>query len=144
LRDVVRYWQELNKGCDCVFGSRFLKGGGVIDYPFIKLKINRLANLFLRLLFGIKLNDTTNAFKPIAAKSSKAAARSSPALQPHRRVAPQGHRPRLLLDRHPITWRNRRTGVAKLKSKRWAAATSSSASSLARKVFQPRRLSKTD
>jgi dolichol-phosphate mannosyltransferase len=32
-RDVVRYWNELNKGWDCVFGSRFIKGGGVIDYP---------------------------------------------------------------------------------------------------------------
>src|SRR5689334_20040184 len=36
-RDVVRYWQELNNGFDCVFGSRFIKGGGVIDYPFAKL-----------------------------------------------------------------------------------------------------------
>src|SRR5215472_3339945 len=32
-RDVVRYWKELGKGWDCVFGSRFAKGGGVIDYP---------------------------------------------------------------------------------------------------------------
>ena len=32
-RDVVRYWQELQNGYDCVFGSRFMKGGGVIDYP---------------------------------------------------------------------------------------------------------------
>src|SRR5437879_2831701 len=61
-RDVVRYWNELNKGVDCVFGSRFLKGGGVIDYPFVKLALNRLANTFLRLLFRMKLNDTTNAF----------------------------------------------------------------------------------
>ena len=43
-RDVVRYWQELNQGWDCVFGSRFMKGGGVIDYPKFKLLINRLAN----------------------------------------------------------------------------------------------------
>ena len=61
--DVVHYWQELNKGYDCVFGSRFSKGGGVIDYPFPKLLLNRVANLFVKLLFGIKLNDTTNAFK---------------------------------------------------------------------------------
>ncbi|HBJ34918.1 MAG TPA: cell wall biosynthesis glycosyltransferase, partial [Planctomycetaceae bacterium] len=61
-RDVVRYWQLLNEGYDAVFGSRFMKGGGVIDYPWLKLKINRLANAFIRLLFGIKLNDTTNAF----------------------------------------------------------------------------------
>src|SRR5262249_15019730 len=62
-RDVARYWQTLNQGWDCVFGSRFIKGGGVIDYPSIKLVLNRLANLFLKMLFAIRLNDTTNAFK---------------------------------------------------------------------------------
>src|SRR5207237_2442221 len=62
-RDVVRYWQKLNEGYDCVFGSRFIKGGGVIDYPKFKLFLNRLANYFLKILFRIKLNDTTNAFK---------------------------------------------------------------------------------
>jgi len=62
-RDVVRYWQTPNEDWDCVFGSRFLKGGGVIDYPWVKLQVNRLANAFLRLLFNISFNDTTNAFK---------------------------------------------------------------------------------
>ncbi len=62
-RDVVLYWEKLNKGYDCVFGSRLIKGDGVIDYPFIKYWLNRLANLFIRILFAIKLNNTTNAFK---------------------------------------------------------------------------------
>ena len=62
-RDVVRYWRILQEGHDCVFGSRFTKGGGVIDYPRIKYAVNRLANWFVRTLFGIRLNDTTNAFK---------------------------------------------------------------------------------
>ena len=50
-RDAVRYWKLLNEGWDCVFGSRFVKGGGVIDYPRVKLFVNRLANLFIRLHF---------------------------------------------------------------------------------------------
>jgi dolichol-phosphate mannosyltransferase len=61
-RDVVRYWKVLNEGYDCVFGSRFIAGGGVIDYPKVKLWVNRMANLFIRIVFKIKLNDTTNAF----------------------------------------------------------------------------------
>jgi dolichol-phosphate mannosyltransferase len=62
-RDVVQYWHELNRGWDCVFGSRFIKGAGLINYPKFKLWINRLANFFLKTVFAIKLNDTTNAFK---------------------------------------------------------------------------------
>ena len=60
---AVRYWQVLNEGWECVFGSRFVKGGEVIDYPKIKLLVNRLANFFVRIGFNIPLNDTTNAFK---------------------------------------------------------------------------------
>ena len=62
-RDVVRYWKKLNEGYECVFGSRFIAGGGVIGYPKIKLFLNRFANHFISALFRIDLNDTTNAFK---------------------------------------------------------------------------------
>jgi dolichol-phosphate mannosyltransferase len=117
-RDVVRYWQELNKGFDCVFGSRFSKGGGVIDYPFVKLRVNRLANLFLRMLFRIKLNDTTNAFK---AYRRSVIDGCRPLISPHFNLTVElplkaivrGYTWTVI----PITWRNRRTGVAKLKIK---------------------------
>ena len=48
---------------DCVFGSRFIKGSKVIDYPWVKLILNRFANLFIQILFALNYNDTTNAFK---------------------------------------------------------------------------------
>lgn len=117
-RDVVRYWQKLNEGWDCVFGSRFIKGGGVIDYPWVKLQINRLANTFLRLLFNIKLNDTTNAFKAYR-KSVIDGCR--PLISPHFNLTVEiplkaivrGYTWTVI----PITWRNRRSGEAKLKIK---------------------------
>ena len=62
-RDVVRYWEQLNQGYDCVFGSRFSKGGGVIDYPLLQADPQPHREFFIRILFRIKLNDTTNAFK---------------------------------------------------------------------------------
>src|SRR5690349_21448142 len=56
-RDVVRYWEVLNDGWDCVFGSRWMAGGGVIDYPWGKRVLNRLVNRAIALLFGIRYND---------------------------------------------------------------------------------------
>src|SRR3954470_5066427 len=114
-RDVVRYWELLNEGWDAVFGSRFIRGGGVIDYPLHKLAINRLANLFLRILFNIPLNDFTNAFK---AYRRHALDGCRPFLSPHfnltvelpLKVAVRGYSWTVL----PITWRNRRAGVSKL------------------------------
>jgi dolichol-phosphate mannosyltransferase len=117
-RDVVRYWQELNKGYDCVFGSRFMKGGGVIDYPPVKYILNRLANFFIRVLFAHGLNDTTNAFK---AYRRTVIDTVRPILSPHFNITVE--LPLKAIVRGctftviPITWRNRRTGVAKLKIK---------------------------
>jgi dolichol-phosphate mannosyltransferase len=62
-RDVVKCFRKIEEGYDCVFGSRFIKGSTVKDYPLVKLIINRLANTFVRTLFFIKANDITNAFK---------------------------------------------------------------------------------
>jgi len=117
-RDVVRYWELLNQGHDCVFGSRFMKGGGVIDYPWLKLRINRLANWFIKVLFRIKLNDTTNAFK---AYRRTVIDGCRPFLSPHfnltveipLKAVVRGFTWTVI----PITWRNRRTGQAKLKIK---------------------------
>ena len=61
--DVVRFFQKLQEGYDCVFGSRFMKGGKTYNYPKFKLIVNRLANYFISILFGMKYKDTTNAFK---------------------------------------------------------------------------------
>ncbi len=117
-RDVVRYWKLLNEGYDCVFGSRFIKGGGVIDYPWFKLKINRLANLFIRALFRHKLNDTTNAFK---AYRRTALDGCRPFLAPHFNLTVELPLKAIVRGYSwttiPITWRNRRSGVAKLKIK---------------------------
>ena len=117
-RDVVQYWRKLGEGWDCVFGSRFLRGGGVIDYPWIKLRINRLANKFLQFLFNIKLNDTTNAFK---AYRKTVIDGCRPLIAPHFNLTVElplkaivrGYSWTII----PITWRNRRAGEAKLKIK---------------------------
>ena len=115
-RDVVRYWQKLNEGYDCVFGSRFIKGGGVIDYPKIKLFLNRLANFFLKVLFRIKLNDTTNAFK---AYRKEVIEGCQPLISPHFNITVEIPLKAIVRGYSwttmPITWRNRRSGTAKLK-----------------------------
>jgi dolichol-phosphate mannosyltransferase len=117
-RDVVRYWQTLNEGWECVFGSRFLPGGGTIDYPWFKLVLNRIVNFFIRILFGISLNDTTNAFK---AYRKTVIDGCRPLIAPHFNLTVEiplkaivrGYSWSVI----PITWRNRRTGKAKLMLK---------------------------
>jgi dolichol-phosphate mannosyltransferase len=62
--DLIRFFEVLQaRSVDCAFGSRFMRGSRVVDYPFHKLLLNRLANGFVSLLFGLRYNDVTNAFK---------------------------------------------------------------------------------
>ena len=114
--DAVRYWRLLNEGWDCAFGSRFVKGGSVTDYPRFKLLVNRTANLLVRIGFNIPLNDTTNAFK---AYRHTVIEGCRPFLAPHFNLTVEiplkaivrGYTWTVL----PISWQNRRHGVPKLK-----------------------------
>ena len=116
--DAVKYWRLLCEGHECVFGSRFIRGGNVVDYPRLKLLVNRLANLFIRMLFNIRLNDTTNAFK---AYQRHVIEGCRPYLAPHFNLTVElplkaivrGYTWTVI----PISWHNRKHGVAKLKIK---------------------------
>ena len=117
-RDVVRYWETLQQGYDCVFGSRFIKGAHAVNYPKLKFGLNRCANLFLKLMFNIPLNGTTNAFK---AYRREVIDGCRPVISPHFNITVE--LPLKAIVRgyswtmSPITWRGRQTGTAKLRIK---------------------------
>ncbi len=116
--DIVNYYHKLQEGYDCVFGSRFIRGGKVIDYPSHKLIVNRLANLFIKILFGLKFNDTTNAFKiyrkdVIEGISPLVSHHFNLTVEIPLKAIVRGYSYTTI----PITWRNRTTGVSKLKLK---------------------------
>jgi dolichol-phosphate mannosyltransferase len=114
--DLVRCYRALGEGYDCVFGSRFMRGSVVVDYPRFKLTINRLANAFIKILFGIALNDTTNAFKLYRKQTIEGL---RPLLSHHFNLTVElplkaiirGYTFKVI----PIGWRNRTEGVSKLK-----------------------------
>ena len=114
--DIVAYYRELQKGAECVFGSRFIKGGRVIDYPKHKYLLNRLANLFIRLLFRHGTNDTTNAFK---AYRREVIDGIQPLISPHFNLTVEMPLKAVVRGftyvKIPISWTNRTTGVSKLK-----------------------------
>jgi len=114
--DVVAYYRELEAGHECVFGSRFVRGSQVVDYPRTKLILNRIVNTAIRLLFRHGYNDTTNAFKAYRREVIETA---QPLLSnqfnltvelPLKAVA-RGHEFTVI----PISWTNRITGESKLK-----------------------------
>jgi dolichol-phosphate mannosyltransferase len=114
--DVVKYYTKLQEGYDCVFGSRFIASSKLIDYPIHKLIINRLANLFIRVLFQVRYNDVTNAFK---CYRRQVIGGLEPILAHHFNLTVElplkaiirGYSFAII----PISWTNRTTGISKLK-----------------------------
>jgi dolichol-phosphate mannosyltransferase len=117
-KDLVGYYRLLEGGADCAFGSRFMPGARVRDYPRLKLTINRLANWFIRVLFRHGYNDTTNAFK---AYRREVIETIQPLLSKHFNLTVEmplkaivrGHTYEVI----PTSWTNRTTGVPKLAMK---------------------------
>jgi dolichol-phosphate mannosyltransferase len=93
-------------------------GGGTIDYPRIKLLVNRLANFLIRVIFRFPLNDTTNAFKAYRRTVIQGC---EPLIAPHFNLTVEIPLKAIVRGYSwtvvPITWRNRRFGEAKLKIK---------------------------
>jgi dolichol-phosphate mannosyltransferase len=114
-KDICLYYDKLKQGYDCVFGSRFQRGTDVKDYPIAKLVVNRLANNFIRILFGVRYNDMTNAFKAYRAKVIEAI---SPVQANHFNITVE--LPLKAISRGfsyaivPVNWYGREAGVSKL------------------------------
>ena len=71
LEDLKQYYDFINSNdqIDAVFGSRFISGSKVNNYPKLKLFLNRIANNIIKIIFFSKYNDFTNAFKIYKKKS---------------------------------------------------------------------------
>ncbi len=114
--DLVIFYNKMLEGHDCVFGTRWSKGGKVYDYPRHKLFLNRLFNNIVRLLFGIKYNDVTNAFKLYKKETIEGV---KPFISPHFNLTVEiplkaiirGYSYTVL----PNSWTNRKHGVSNLK-----------------------------
>jgi dolichol-phosphate mannosyltransferase len=117
--DLVRFFRVMEeKKVECVFGTRFHRKAKVIDYPWPKLTLNRMVNNFIRLIFGFRYNDVTNAFKLYRAHVIRGI---GPFLSPHFNLTVElplksivrGYSYAVL----PNDWINRKTGESKLKVK---------------------------
>lgn len=115
--DLVKFYRTMVEGnYDCVFGSRWTKGGKVIDYPQPKRFLNRLVNNLVSWSFGLRYNDLTNAFKLYKKETINGL---RPFLSPHFNLTLELSLKAIVRNFSytylPNSWRNRKTGESKLK-----------------------------
>lgn len=115
--DLVKMFKlAVDGNYDCVFGSRFKRDAKVKDYPLHKLLLNRLTNNIIKLLFVIRYNDVTNAFK-LYSKSTIMGLK--PFLSHHFNLTVELPLKAIIRGYSyavvPTDWTNRKQGVSKLK-----------------------------
>jgi dolichol-phosphate mannosyltransferase len=117
--DLVNYYRTIEQyNCDMVFGSRWIKGAKVIDYPKQKRWINRFVNQAVRLMFGFKYNDVTNGFKLFSKETIEGvqpflSGQFSLALEIPLKAIIRGYSYKVV----PNNWYNRELGESNLKIK---------------------------
>ncbi len=117
-KDLIKFYFKAIKSNTCIFGSRFINGGHTKDYPKLKYVLNRIFNNLVRLIFQIKYNDITNAFKVYTKEAIEG---SRPFLSNHfnltlelpLKIIIRGYNYEIV----PNSWRNRKTGISKMKIK---------------------------
>ena len=61
-KDVRRLLSAI-EDCDVAIGSRYVKGGRCVGWPFRRWFISRFGGLFIRLVMGTPVHDPTGGFK---------------------------------------------------------------------------------
>jgi len=117
--DLVKFYNKMLEGnFDCVFGSRWDKGGKVHDYPKVKKIINRIANYIVKIFFRLDYNDCTNAFKLYKRSTMDGL---KPFLSPHFNLTLELPLKAIVRGYNfavvPNSWTNRTSGESKLKIK---------------------------
>ena len=119
IDDLKKYYSIIeDESVDAVFGSRFIQGSKIIDYPKKKLILNRIFNLITKLLFISDYNDFTNAFKMY---KKNALLKTFPLVSESFNIFLE--LPLKIISRKmkykiiPISWVNRKEGVSKFDIK---------------------------
>lgn len=118
-KDVRRLLDEIGKGdADVVVGSRYVKGGRCVGWPFRRWFVSFFGGRFIRFMLGVPVQDPTGGFKCFARAALErlgdfSSIRSfgySFQMEMNFRMARMGLRLREI----PITFTERRAGVSKI------------------------------
>jgi dolichol-phosphate mannosyltransferase len=112
---LLSYKMICDDGYDCVFGSRFIKGGQVENYPFLKYFLNRIFNNWVRIKTGINYNDFTIIFKPYHRRSIEVIYPLIQLVSIGLEISLKAFKRVLNIAIISISWKQRKAGVSKLK-----------------------------
>jgi dolichol-phosphate mannosyltransferase len=115
--DVVRLIRACEEGADLALGSRYVRGGGTVNWGRLRKLVSRGGSLYARLVLGVGVRDLTGGFKCFRRSTLEAIDLDAIAARGYGfqiegtyRVLRQG----LRVVEVPITFTDRRVGESKM------------------------------
>lgn len=71
INDISKFLTKLDEGYKCVWGSRFIKGGGVQNVPPYRLFLSRGGTILSNIVLGTRLKDMTSGYEAFSAQVLK-------------------------------------------------------------------------
>ena len=120
LAQVSRMVELYRQGYDVVVGSRYMKGGHILNGPVLKQALSRMAGVSLHWLRRIPTHDATNAFKVYdAAMLRQFTLESQRGFELNLEITVKAFLAGYSIVEIPSTWRDRTQGKSKFKLWAW-------------------------
>jgi len=63
-KDLIKLFKACHEdGADLAIGSRYISGVNVVDWPLSRILMSYFASIYVRMITGLKIRDTTAGFK---------------------------------------------------------------------------------
>ncbi|MFM7125282.1 MAG: polyprenol monophosphomannose synthase, partial [Actinomycetota bacterium] len=117
---VPRLVAAIHGGADAVIGSRYVVGGGTVDWPVHRRLLSRLGNLYTGAILGVGVRDCTSGFRAYRAQALRSIRPETTGADGYAfltelvaRLSRQGSR----IEEVPITFVDRRYGTSKMSGR---------------------------
>jgi dolichol-phosphate mannosyltransferase len=107
--------ERIDTGCDCVNGSRFLKGSKITGYSTVKYISNRMFNIAVMAGFFTGVTDTSNNFKAFRTDKAKKVTLDSRGFEVGAELMLKMLINGMNICEVPVTWEDRASGTAKFR-----------------------------
>jgi len=111
---------QASETADLVIGSRYVRGGGVLHWPWYRILLSRIANRYVRLITGVPIADATAGFRCWKAEAVIAARVNTMTSEGYAfavELTYRAHRAGLRIVEVPIVFPDRRYGQSKMSRK---------------------------
>ncbi len=59
---IKNFLAKAKEGFDLIIGSRYIQGGGVVDWGVVRKLISKMGSLYSKTILGVKINDFTGGY----------------------------------------------------------------------------------